>query len=465
MEEYNEMNGQNSEQNTGGGYYQHDTMPKQKKNRQNNCAGYILVGILCLLVGMAVGSCATTLAISGINKAAESLLPGEDKDDGDDDDGGFGFEWHFGETNPESNEPAKEEEYQEPEKKQYTGREMPALDGQTPIISDTTNPAPDIVEQTFESVVGVNSYEKIDDRDELAGYGSGFVISSEGYIVTNAHVIKGASKVTVTLPDSDQEEIDAEVVGYDSTMDIAVLYVRKDGLKPLALGSAENVRVGDFTIAIGNPSGSELAGTATFGIISATSRNVNIDGRENEYLQTDAAINPGNSGGPLLNMKGEVIGITTAKNVFAGYDEYGNTISAEGLGFAIPIDKAMEVVEELITQGHVARPGIGVNVVEITEENAEKYDLHPGILIYSVTKNGPAHKAGLRVDDIVTAYDGISVTTQDDFVNYIKDKRVGDTISLEIIRNGEKMTLEVTLGDINEMGDELVGNRTSSLFD
>ena len=378
MEEYSEMNGQNDEQNTGGefggSYYQHNAMPREKKSGQNSCAGYILVGILCLLVGIAVGSCTTTLAISGIKEAAESVLPGEDKGSGDNDD-------------------------------------------------------------------------------------------SEGYIVTNAHVIKGASKVTVTLPDNDKQEIDAEVVGYDSTMDIAVLYIRKDGLKPLALGSAENVRVGDFTIAIGNPSGSELAGTATFGIISATSRNVNIDGHENEYLQTDAAINPGNSGGPLLNMKGEVIGITTAKNIFAGYDEYGNTISAEGLGFAIPIDKAVEVVEELITQGHVARPGIGVNVIEITEENAEEYDLHPGILIYSVTKNGPAHKAGLKVDDIVTAYDGINVTTQGDFVDYIKDKRVGDTVSLEIIRGDEKITIDVTLGDINELGDELVGNRTSSLFD
>lgn len=469
MEEYSEMNGQNDEQSTGGecggSYYQHDAMPREKKSRQNGCAGYILVGILCLLVGIAVGSCTTTLAISGIKEAAESVLPGEDKDSGDNDDSGFSFEWHFGGKKPENNRPAKDEEYQEPEKKQYTGREMPVLDGQVPLISDAVNPAPDIVEQTFEGVVGVNSYEKVKDKDELEGYGSGFVISSEGYIVTNAHVIKGASKVTVTLPDNDKQEIDAEVVGYDSTMDIAVLYIRKGGLKPLALGSAENVRVGDFTIAIGNPSGSELAGTATFGIISATSRNVNIDGRENEYLQTDAAINPGNSGGPLLNMRGEVIGITTAKNIFAGYDEYGNTISAEGLGFAIPIDKAVEVAEELITKGHVVRPGMGINVIEITEESAEKYDLHRGILIYSVTKNGPGHKAGLRVDDIVTAYDGISITTQGDFVDYIKDKRVGDTVSLAIIRGGEEITIDVTLGDVNELGDELVGNRTSSLFD
>lgn len=164
MEEYSEMNGQNDEQNTGGefggSYYQHNAMPREKKSGQNSCAGYILVGILCLLVGIAVGSCTTTLAISGIKEAAESVLPGEDKGSGDNDDGGFSFEWHFGEKKPENNRPAKDEEYEEPEKKQYTGREMPVLDGQVPIISDTVNPAPDIVEQTFEGVVGVNSYER-----------------------------------------------------------------------------------------------------------------------------------------------------------------------------------------------------------------------------------------------------------------------------------------------------------------
>ena len=294
-----------------------------------------------------------------------------------------------------------------------------------------------------------------------AGLGSGVIISPDGYILTNNHVVEGADEIEVTLTDSRRAR--ATVIGTDPDTDLAILKVELDKLPVIVLGNSDQLAVGDQVLAIGNPFG--VGQTVTSGIVSALGRSqLGINTFEN-FIQTDAAINPGNSGGPLLNMKGEVIGITTAKNIFAGYDEYGNTISAEGLGFAIPIDKAVEVVEELITQGHVARPGIGVNVIEITEENAEEYDLHPGILIYSVTKNGPAHKAGLKVDDIVTAYDGINVTTQGDFVDYIKDKRVGDTVSLEIIRGDEEITIDVTLGDINELGDELVGNRTSSLFD
>ena len=305
---------------------------------------------------------------------------------------------------------------------------------------------------------------------EVTSAGSGIIIGendTELLIVTNNHVVADAETLSVCFIDNQVYE--AHIKGTDSDNDLAVVAVNKsdissDTLSQIAIaqiGDSDSLQVGEQVVAIGNALG--YGQSVTTGIVSAMNRQ--IDTTDAELIQTDAAINPGNSGGPLLNMKGEVIGITTAKNIFAGYDEYGNTISAEGLGFAIPIDKAVEVVEELITQGHVARPGMGINVIEITEENAEEYDLHPGILIYSVTKNGPAHKAGLRVDDIVTAYDGINVTTQGDFVDYIKDKRVGDTVSLEIIRGDEEITIDVTLGDINELGDELVGNRTSSLFD
>ena len=292
------------------------------------------------------------------------------------------------------------------------------------------------------------------------GSGSGVIISTDGYIVTNNHVVADADELTVTL--NDNKEYSARIIGTDKASDLALIKIDGKNLPAITIANSDDIKVGEWVLAVGNPF--NLTNTVTAGIVSAKARSLYQNGVES-FIQTDAAINPGNSGGPLLNMKGEVIGITTAKNIFAGYDEYGNTISAEGLGFAIPIDKAVEVAEELITQGHVVRPGMGINVIEITEENAEKYDLHSGILIYSVTKNGPGHKAGLRVDDIVTAYDGINVTTQGDFVDYIKNKRVGDTVSLEIIRGDEEITIDVTLGDINELGDELVGNRTSSLFD
>ena len=184
----------------------------------------------------------------------------------------------------------------------------------------------------------------------------------------------------------------------------------------------------------------------------------------NNFIQTDAAINPGNSGGPLLNMQGEVIGITTAKNIYAGYDEYGNSISAEGLGFAIPINEAREIVCQLIENGRVVRPGMGVNVIGIDAESAEYYGIPEGILVYSVTRNGSAHKAGLQVDDIIVEYDGIAATTQDAFVEYVQTLYVGDVLHLTVNRDGETVKVDVTMADMNEMGDELVGG-TSRIID
>ncbi len=441
--------------------------PKKEKDKGNGVGGYVLTGILCLLLGFALGSCVTALALSGIKQAVGSIEEkapsiGQDIEDALDDifDGDFGFDWRFDEQRPAQHE--QSDEYQEQEAKEYITRELPEFDGVKPVITDMVNPAPDIVAQVFDGVVGINTYSEYEGEFVQDGYGSGFVVSSEGYIVTNAHVIRGGDKITVTF--SDQQEIDAEVVGADATLDVAVLKVQKSGLTPLALGDSDPVRVGEFTIAIGNPSGTELAGTTTFGIISATARSIHLDGRMNNFIQTDAAINPGNSGGPLLNMKGEVIGITTAKNIYAGYDEYGNSISAEGLGFAIPINEAKEIACQLIENGRVIRPGMGVQVIGIDAESAEYYGIPEGILIYSVTRNGTAHKAGLKVDDIVIEYDGIATTTQEAFVEYVQTLSVGDVLHLTVNREGETVKVDVTMADMNEMGDELVGG-TSKIID
>lgn len=491
MEYYNHNQEQeNTAQQTGeqqtyysSGEVYSQTTKADKEKKGGRVGGYILTGILCLLLGMAVGSCSTALVVSGIKDAVEGGSAafqesfggqsfGEMLEDIGEafggsfsfDNGDFSMEFHSGEE--EEAKPA-EDAYQEPEKQEYIQRELPEFDGVRPTISDAVNPIPDIVEQVFDGVVAINSYYEEDyeiyGEDTAGGYGSGFVVSSEGYIVTNAHVIVDADKVTVTF--SDGEEIPCEIVGSDNTTDVAVLKVDKKNLTPLAIGNSDTVRVGEYIIAIGNPSGSELAGTATFGIVSATSRTMNIDGQVNDYIQIDAAINPGNSGGPLLNTKGEVIGINTAKNIYAGYDEYGNAISAEGLGFAIPTNSAMEVVKALIQEGHVQRPGMGVTIIGLSESDAEYYEVVEGILIYSVTKNGPAHKAGLRVDDIVISYDGQKATTQDAFGEYVKQFEVGDELNLEVWRKGEIIDITVVIGDMNELGSELVGNRESSLFD
>ena len=346
-----------------------------------------------------------------------------------------------------------------------TSRPMPELDGESPVIGNSTNPIPDIVEQVSAGVLGVINYAYV--REFGGTYveqatGSAFMISTDGYIVTNAHVVEDADAVAVTFVDG--TELDAEIIGMDKSMDVAVLKVEGENLHALKLGDSDAVRVGEFAIAIGDPTGRELAGTTTFGIIGATAREVNIDGRTNTYLQTDAAVNPGNSGGPLLNMAGEVIGITSAKTVTASYDEFGNAISAEGLGFAIPINDAMKIVSQLITHGYVLRPGIGVSIVTWDALSAQKYETVEGMLVYTVTKDGPADEAGLRPNDIIVEVDGTPVPTQDEFVAHVKAKTVGDTLELKVWRAGEYFDTTLTIGDLNTMGSEYVGGEADYNF-
>ena len=346
-----------------------------------------------------------------------------------------------------------------------TSRPMPELDGESPVIGNSTNPIPDIVEQVSTGVLGVINYAYV--REFGGTYveqaaGSAFMISTDGYIVTNAHVVEDADAVAVTFVDG--TELDAEIIGMDKSMDVAVLKVEGKNLHALKLGDSDAVRVGEFAIAIGDPTGRELAGTTTFGIIGATAREVNIDGRTNTYLQTDAAVNPGNSGGPLLNMAGEVIGITSAKTVTASYDEFGNAISAEGLGFAIPINDAMKIVSQLITRGYVLRPGIGVSIVTWDALSAQKYETVEGMLVYTVTKDGPADEAGLRPNDIIVEVDGTPVPTQDEFVAHVKAKTVGDTLELKVWRAGEYFDTTLTIGDLNNMGSEYVGGEADYNF-
>ena len=341
---------------------------------------------------------------------------------------------------------------------------LPEFDGVAPEISDSSSPLSDVIENVSEGVVGIVNYaysEKYS-RELEAGSGSGFVISSEGYILTNAHVVEGATKLGVMFVDG--EEVEADLVGYDKTFDIAVLKVDKTGLKALKLGDSEAVRVGEFVITIGDPTGRELSGTTTYGIISATARSVNIDGVTNDYLQTDAAVNPGNSGGPLINMSGEVIGIVTAKTTTASYDEYGNAISAEGLGFAIPINQALKVAEQLIVDGSVARPGIGISVATWNEMYAEVYGTPEGILVASVIKDGPGHKAGLLPNDIIIEIDGHSGMTQDEFVSLIRGKLVGDSVEIKYWRSGEYYTTTLVLADLNSLGEETYGGEADYNF-
>ena len=325
------------------------------------------------------------------------------------------------------------------------------LNPQTPSDMQIFASIPDVVEAASGSVVGIIQYQPNARTGKLTEYasGSGFIISENGYILTNAHVVSGAAAVDVLF--SDGEKKTAQVVGSDVTTDIAVLKVEGENYPALPIGDSSTLRVGEYVIAIGNPlSAYELYGTVTFGIISATAREINIDGFVNTFLQTDAAINFGNSGGPLINMAGQVIGMNTAKSITAGYDTRGNAISAEGIGFALPIQNVMEIANVILQKGSVVRPGIGVQIRTVDEETAAENNVPVGCRVEELTQGAPADKAGMKVGDIITQADGRPVTVNDDVVNYVRSKEVGDKVAFTVYREGEYLTITVTVGDMNK---------------
>ncbi len=312
---------------------------------------------------------------------------------------------------------------------------------------------PDVVEAASSSVVGIIQYQPSarTGRLEEYGSGSGFIVSENGYILTNAHVVSGAAAVDVLFSDGEKKE--ALVVGADVTTDIAVLKVEGEDYPALPIGDSGALRVGEYVIAIGNPLSSyELYGTVTFGIISATAREINIDGFVNTYLQTDAAINFGNSGGPLINMSGQVIGMNSAKSVTAGYDSKGNAISAEGIGFALPIQNVIEIANVILREGGMVRPGIGVQIRTVGPDTAVENDVPMGCRIEEITEGAPADAAGLQVGDIITMADGIIILENDDVVEYIRSLKVGDTVEFTVYREGEYLTIPVRIGNMNQFG-------------
>lgn len=266
--------------------------------------------------------------------------------------------------------------------------------------------------------------------------GSGIVITEDGYIATNNHVIEGASVITVrTLAG---QTFDAKVIGSDSRTDLAVLKVEpEDKLIFAELGDSSELKVGELAVAIGNPLREELAGTLTVGVISAINRNMVIDGKQMTMLQTDAAINPGNSGGALLNSKGQVIGINTAKS-------YGEEI--EGLGFAIPINEAKPIINSLIKDGYVTgRPLIGIVGIDVTEEIAKVNDLVVGVYVRDVSQFSAAERAGIKVGDVITSFDGKKVLSIDELNKFRDEHKAGDTVKVELNRKGQKVTVDLTL--------------------
>lgn len=279
---------------------------------------------------------------------------------------------------------------------------------------------------------------------QFAG-GTGFLVSADGYIMTNNHVIEGADQITVVL--NDRRQYDARVVGRDPNTDVAVIKIEGSGFPMLRLGTSEAVRVGEWVLAIGNPL--QLGNTVTAGIVSARGRgNLAILGQNTgasytieDFIQTDAAINPGNSGGPLVNIRGEVVGVNTAI--------YSPTGFYSGYGFAIPVDLARRVTDDLIQFGQVKRPVLGVQIEEVTPEDAEVYGLSrvTGVVVQGFSESSPGERAGLRQGDVIVAVNGQPVEQVNRLQRLIVNQRPGDQVTLDVIRYGKRMQARVQLAE------------------
>ena len=317
-----------------------------------------------------------------------------------------------------------------------TGYTLEDATGSNKTVQEITKEArPSVVEIKTESV----SSDSWIQQYVTQGAGSGVIITSDGYIVTNNHVIEGASKITVTT--SDQQEYDAELVGTDPITDIAVLKIKAEGLTPATYGNSDQLAVGDMAVAIGNPLG-ELGGTVTAGIISALDRELAIDGKTMTLLQTDSSINPGNSGGGLFNGDGQLIGIVVAKS--SGSD-------VEGLGFAIPINKAADVAQQILENGYVSgQPSTGMSYTESSGQSSTMDRLFNNgqstTYVYIASVDGTnAQKAGFQKGDMVYAVDGTEITSFNTLSSIVTSHSVGDKLKFTIVRNGQKMDLTLTL--------------------
>ena len=307
------------------------------------------------------------------------------------------------------------------------------------------SPVVAIAEKVTPSVVGVKTFgtaytywgQRIPNQE--LGSGSGIIYSKDGYIITNYHVIEDATSVMITL--SDGTEYDARIIGSDSSSDLAVLKVEAEKLPAADFGDSSALQIGELVVAIGNPLGYE--NTVTDGIVSGLNRQLTDYIDSATLIQTNATINSGNSGGALVNSRGEVVGINSAKLVAS---------NAEGMGFALSINEVKPIVEEIISKGHVSRPYLGVSInsqYQVDADTAERYEIPMGIQIAEVAINGPADRAGLQAGDIIYKVNDTLIQSFDDLSEIIDDSKVGDKLRILAERNGQKIVADVTLGEAN----------------
>ena len=317
-----------------------------------------------------------------------------------------------------------------------TAVQIKKVDGKTKM-----QPA-EVYASTVNSTVSINcssqSTNIFGQTTQSASSGSGFIISQDGYIVTNYHVINGASSVKVTLYNGNT--YDATVIGGDSDYDVAVLKINAAGLTPVTLGNSADVNVGDSVLAIGNPLG-ELTFSMSGGYVSSCNRAINVDGTPFNMIQVDCSINPGNSGGPLMNLYGEVVGIVSAK-----YSSYSDT-TVEGIGFAIPISDVQTIITDIMENGQVTdKAYMAIKAGSMTEQMAAQYniDVTKGVFVYAVEKGGAGEKAGLQLGDVITKLNDTDITSMSDLSMAKKSYKAGDTVTLTVWRGGQEITLSLT---------------------
>ena len=323
-------------------------------------------------------------------------------------------------------------------------------------LSDYSNTAISVAEKALPSVVGITVNYQISSifggRSTGEAAGSGIIVSEDGYIVTNNHVVSSESSSYFAITEATgikvnlyggNESYDATIVGTDAYTDLAILKIEATGLTPATIGDSNNVKVGEFVMAVGNPLGMDY--TVTSGIVSAVDREIESEGTVFTAIQTDAAINSGNSGGALVNSNGDVIGINTMK--FAGE-------GIEGIGFAIPISSATSVIEQLIENKTVKRPYIGISASAVDSATAQRYNLPEGIYVESVEEGSSAEKAGLQVSDIITKIEGQEIKSVNELNKIKYTYNIGDTVTLTVYRNAKEIEVPVTLSEQPETTSE-----------
>ena len=318
-----------------------------------------------------------------------------------------------------------------------------SLSGDEPLADGELTPR-QVYQKNVDAVVAIsnqslttNIYGQV---SATASSGSGFIVSEDGFVVTNYHVVSGANSLKVILYNG--TSYDAKLMGYDATNDLAVLKIDGTGLPYVSMGSSDALGIGDRVAAIGNPLG-ELTSTMTVGYISAKDRMVSTDGKAISMMQTDAAINSGNSGGPLFNMFGEVVGITTAK--YSGTSNSGATI--EGIGFAIPINDVKGMITDIMEKGYISGAYLGVMVRDMNQEVADTYGFPMGVYVDSVTEGSCAQKAGIQAKDIIIALGDHEVSSMATLTKALRQFKAGDTTNVKIFRSGAELTLEITLDE------------------